>query len=56
MSLWREYRQEKWQKKGIKYEMKEFFQNFAIHWFNLAYIKTNRHIQNRYFKYKGQKI
>jgi len=43
-------------KKGIKYEMKEFFLNFAIHWFNLTYIKTNRHIQNRYYKYKGQKI
>ena len=32
-------------KKGTKYEMKEFFLNFAMHWFNFTYIKTNRHIQ-----------
>jgi len=38
-------------KKGTKYEMKEFFLNFAMHWFNFTYIKTNRHIQNRYYKY-----
>ena len=25
--------------------MKEFFLNFAMHWFNFTYIKTNRHIQ-----------
>ena len=35
-------------KKGTKYEMKEFFLNFAMHWFNFTYIKTNQHIQNRY--------
>merc|ERR1712113_966030 len=28
------------------YEMKEFFLNFAMHWFNFTFIKTNRHIQN----------